>query len=96
MVLSHKDNKIYFCAARWFTEPPRQFFTLKCAGGEWKGTLLKGPAVKTVVLELPFPQTRYGLEDTFWQLDQATGDIQYCSAIPFYQGASNCVRAKIP
>jgi hypothetical protein len=94
-VLSYRDNKLYSCLATYdFTNPTTP--TLTCnPTGSFEPPLLNGAHVKT--LQAPGgPPSGLGTEENlsvfFWQIDQVTGQIQFCMPI----AGINCVAFQIP
>ena len=94
-VLSYRDSKFYSCIATYdFTNPTTP--TLTCSPtGSFQPPLLSGAHVKT--LQAPGgPPSGHGTEENlsvfFWQIDQVTGQIQFCMPI----ANINCVAFKIP
>ena len=94
-IVSYKDNKYYVCVARYDLATPKTP-ALQCAlGGSFDPPLLSGANVKTLqALGGPrgAPGTEEAKSDFFWQIDQATGQIQFCIPI----SGTNCVAYKIP
>ena len=94
-VLSYRDSKFYSCFATYdFVAPATP--TLVCGlKGSFEPPLLSGPNVKT--LQAPGgPPGGVGSEESlsifFWQIDQATGKIQFCLPV----ANINCVAFQIP
>jgi hypothetical protein len=70
-------------------------FTLKCNKQQFGGSMLRGDAITTI-----FSPAGYSLSAPagggFWQLDQTTGDIQFCLLTPSDVSLlSYCAAAKI-
>ena len=94
-VLSYRDNKYYGCVATYdFVTPTTP--TLICRSiGSFEPPLLSGDHVKT--LQAPGgPSGGFGSEEIlsvfFWQIDQSTGQIQFCIPV----AGINCVAFQIP
>jgi hypothetical protein len=94
-VLSYRDSKYYSCSATYdFVAPATP--TLVCGlKGSFEPPLLSGAHVKT--LQAPGgPPGGVGSEESlsifFWQIDQATGQIQFCLPV----ANINCVAFQIP
>ena len=93
-VVSYKNNAYYQCVALYdFSNPATP--TLTCdRGGSFNPPLLKGATVKTV--QAPGgprggPGTDEAQSSFFWQIDQATGKVQFC--MPTLE--TNCVAFQI-
>lgn len=94
-VLSYKESKYYNCIASYeFVRPTTP--ALSCTlGGTFKPPLMTGATVKTIqALGGPFagagneePQSSF-----FWQIDQATGQLQFCIPV----AGVNCAGFRIP
>jgi len=93
-VLSYKDSKYYICGATYDFVAPKTP-TLTCSfGGSFDPPLLSGAQVKT--LQAPGSPSRgaaseESLSAFFWQIDQATGQIQFCMPVV----KINCVAFQI-
>ena len=76
-VLRFRDSTVYNCVAELTTGA----LTLKCDKQQFGGSMLHGDSVTTI-----FSPAGYSLSAPagggFWQLDQATGDIQFCLLTP--------------
>jgi hypothetical protein len=76
-VLRFRDSGVYDCAA----SIQNGAFTLTCNKRQFGGSMMRGDAVTTA-----FSPAGYSLSAPagggFWQLDQATGDIQFCLLTP--------------
>ena len=76
-VLRFRDSSVYDCVASM----QNGAFTLKCNKQQFGGSMLRGDAITTI-----FSPAGYSLSAPagggFWQLDQATGDIQFCLLTP--------------
>jgi hypothetical protein len=76
-VLRFRDSSVYDCVAG-ITDGA---FTLKCNKQQFGGSIMHGDTVSTI-----FSPSGYSLSAPagggFWQLDQATGDIQFCLLTP--------------
>lgn len=94
-VLSYRDNKYYSCLATYdFVNPTTP--TLTCRPmGSFEPPLLSGDHVKTLQA-LGGPPSGFGTEENlsvfFWQIDQTTGQVQFCMPI----ANINCVAFQIP
>jgi hypothetical protein len=94
-VLSYRDSQFYSCLAAYEFDSPKTP-TLICRPiGSFQPPLLSGPNVKT--LQAPGgPPSGFGSEEIlsvfFWQIDQATGQIQFCMPV----ANINCVAFQIP
>ena len=94
-VLSFRDNKFYGCLATYdFVTPATPTLTCRPAGS-FEPPLMSGAHVKT--LQAPGgPPGGIGSEEIlsvfFWQIDQATGQIQFCIPVENI----NCVAFQIP
>ena len=90
-VLSRKDSKMYHCTALSYQQTQ---ISLQCFATAFVGTALNGPHVVTVQpINISTPNT--GFTGDFWQLDQNTGEIQFCYSVAA-PGTPNCARAKLP
>ncbi len=83
-VISYKGNKYYDCIARYDATVPATP-SLDCElGGSFDPPLLTGSDVKTVQA-LGSPRAGRGTDEAqagfFWQIDQASGKIQFCIPI---------------
>ena len=93
-VISFKDNKFYHCTA---VADPKVAPTLRCTVLPGNYKFLTGNNVKTVQTRSSYNTTAPW--DAFWQIDQALGDVNFCS-----QGAPQgmptppqaCASFKIP
>jgi hypothetical protein len=76
-VLRFRDSSVYNCVAQLTNGA----LTLKCNKQEFGGSMMRGDTVTTV-----FSPAGYSLSAPagggFWQLDQATGNIQFCLLTP--------------
>lgn len=94
-VVSYKDNKFYSCIATYDFDNPATP-TLSCrAAGSFEPPLLNGAHVKT--MQAPGgppggPGTEENLSVFFWQIDQVTGQVQFCIPV----ANINCVAFQIP
>jgi len=89
-VISFRESKIYNCSA---TTDPKAAPALSCTPLPGNYTLLSGNNVKTVQTRSSYNTT--GPWDAFWQIDQISGEINFCS--PGRQPTSQtCVSSKIP
>jgi hypothetical protein len=89
-VLSYKDSKYYSCVASYeFVRPATP--ALSCnLGGTFNPPLMSGATVKTIQAPGgPFAGagTEEPQSDFFWQIDRATGQLQFCMPVP----GVNCV-----
>jgi hypothetical protein len=94
-VLSYRDSKYYSCLATYdFVRPATP--ALSCSlGGTFNPPLMSGANVKTLqALGSPFAgtSTEEPLSSFFWQIDQATGQLQFCMPV----AGVNCVGFRIP
>jgi hypothetical protein len=94
-VLSYRDSKYYNCLATYdFVRPATP--ALSCSlGGTFNPPLMSGANVRTLqALGSPFAgtNTEEPLSSFFWQIDQATGQLQFCMPV----GGVNCVGFRIP
>jgi len=94
-VISYRDNKYYRCVASYEASAPAQP-TLVCRlGGSFDPPLLAGANVKTLQA-LGGPSAGPGTDESqssfFWQIDQATGQVQFCMPVL----KVNCVASQIP
>jgi hypothetical protein len=94
-VVSYRDNKFYSCIATYDFDNPATP-TLSCrATGSFEPPLLNGAHVKTV--QAPGgppggPGTEENLSVFFWQIDQVTGQVQFCIPV----ANINCVAFQVP
>jgi hypothetical protein len=76
-VLRFRDSSVYDCVA----QITNGAFALKCNKQQFGGSMMHGDAVTTI-----FSPAGYSLSapagSGFWQLDQATGEIQFCLLTP--------------
>jgi hypothetical protein len=92
-VLSYKESKSYSCVASYVFGSPTTP-TLKCnLTVSFHPSLLTGANVKTFqALGSPNANDDEAQSSFFWQIDQATGQIQFCMP-----GSNiNCVTVQIP
>jgi hypothetical protein len=94
-VLSYRDSKFYSCIAAYEFDSPKTPTLICRPMGSFEPPLLSGPNVKT--LQAPGgPPSGFGSEEIlsvfFWQIDQATGQIQFCMPV----ASINCVAIQIP
>jgi hypothetical protein len=94
-VLSYKDSKHYTCVASYEVAAPATP-KLNCTfGGSFEPPLLSGPNVKTMQA-LGGPRAGPGTDEArssfFWQIDQATGKVQFCMPV----AGTNCAAFQIP
>ena len=89
-VISLKDNKVYHCVA---ITDPHAAPTLRCSPLPGNYTFLSGNNVKTVQTRSNFPAT--GPWDVFWQIDQVSGEVNFCSQGP-PPPAQTCASFTIP
>ena len=94
-VISYKDNKYYVCVASYDLATPKTPMLQCTLGGSYNPSLLNGPDVKTIQA-LGGPRGATGTEEArsafFWQIDQASGKIQFCIPI----SGTNCVAYQVP
>ena len=92
-VLSYRDSKFYSCVASYEYNAPATP-TLACRlGGSFNPPLMSGANVKTVqALGSPNASDDEAQSSFYWQIDQATGQTQFCMPGP----KINCVAFKIP
>jgi hypothetical protein len=93
-VLSYRDSKYYNCLATYeFVRPATP--TLSCGlGGTFNPPLMSGANVRTLQAPgSPFAgtNTEEPLSSFFWQIDQATGQLQFCMPVT----GVNCVGFRI-
>jgi hypothetical protein len=93
-VLSYRDSKYYNCLATYdFVRPATP--ALSCTlGGTFDPPLMSGANVRTLqALGSPFAgaSTEEPLSSFFWQIDQATGQVQFCMPV----AGVNCVGLRI-
>jgi len=90
-VLRFRDGSVYNCVAGM----QNGVFALNCNKQQFGGSMMHGDTVTTI-----FSPAGYSLSAPagggFWQLDQATGDIQFCLLTPSDVSLlSYCAAAKI-
>jgi hypothetical protein len=94
-VISYRDNRYYRCVASYDTSTPTTPSLVCTLDGAFDPPLLSGASVKTLqALGGPGggPGSDEALSRFFWQIDQATGQIQFCIPI----SGRNCVAFQIP
>jgi hypothetical protein len=92
-VVSYRDSKFYSCVASYdFGTPTTP--TLICElGGAFNPPLLSGANVKTFqALGTPNANNDEAQSGFFWQIDQVTGQTQFC----MHGVKINCVAVQIP
>jgi len=95
-VLSFKDSKYYGCVATYdFVAPATPILVCKPTGS-FEPPLLRGDHVKTVASARRSFRWRWQRRDFirffFWQIDQTTGQIQFCIPV----ANTNCAAFQIP
>jgi hypothetical protein len=94
-VINYRDNEYYRCVASYETNAPTTPSLTCTLDGAFEPPLLSGANVKTLQA-LGGPSGGAGSDEAlsrfFWQIDQATGQIQFCIPI----SGRNCVSFKIP
>jgi hypothetical protein len=92
-VLSYRDSKFYSCVASYEYNTPATPKLVCRPGGSFDPPLLSGANVKTVqALGSPNASDDEAQSSFYWQIDQATGQIQFCMPGP----KINCVGFQIP
>lgn len=92
-LLSYKDGKSYACVATYDFNAPTTPNLICNLEGKFDPPLLHGANVKTLqALGSPNANNDEPLSSVFWQLDQATGQIQFCMRGP----KINCVAFQLP
>jgi hypothetical protein len=94
-VINYRDNKYYRCVASYETNAPATPSLTCTLDGSFEPPLLSGANVKTLQA-LGGPGGGAGSDEAlsrfFWQIDQVTGQIQFCIPI----SGKNCVSFQIP
>ena len=91
-VLNRRDSKLYVCEAAAKRE--RSSITLTCNPIYFSGTALNGNNVVTIPSrssDASNPSNWFN----FWQIDQSTGEVQFCYA-GATQGTPSCATFKVP
>jgi hypothetical protein len=94
-IVNYRDNKYYYCVANYDLGAPKTPVLSCTLLGAFNPPLQGGPSVKTFQA-LGGPRGASGTEESlsafFWQIDQATGQVQFCIPID----GVNCVRTQLP